>query len=416
MVATVTGLTNPAVAWSLQEGNLAGSITGSGAYTAPTNVWGTIHVVATSVADPTLNAVAEVQVDPPPNTGPSAGIFTAIGNMTTARVYHSATLLNNGKVLIAGGWDGSHAVASAELYDPATRTFTPTGSMTAPRWFHTAALLADGRVLIAGGSSDDRSLRGAYDLPTLTAEIYDPSSGTFTKTGDLIEAGGGVTCYFPGDLSTLLPDGRVFIASNSIAELYDPESGTFSLTGRYLSATPFYPNTVTLLSNGKVLFNDISDSELFDPHSGTFAAAGPMVKGSPDFGYTAALLGDGRVFFLGSNDSPSSADVELYDPPAGTFALNLFTSISQAFAPASRLSDGTVLIAGGEGGVGGIPDATLFVPSSGALKYAGSMTIGRHSHKSTALPDNTVLITGGWNIWNPPNQPPTASAEVYTPR
>src|ERR1700733_9879641 len=128
--------------------------------------------------------------------------------MTTERADHTATLLRNGKVLIAGGeGDGFHALASAELYDPSTRTFAPTGSMITPRYGHSATLLADGRVLIAGGSQNINA--GAF---VFTAETYDPSTGAFTATGDLTSIGGEVYAL-PGDVATLLPDGRVFVAA-----------------------------------------------------------------------------------------------------------------------------------------------------------------------------------------------------------
>ncbi|HEY5055180.1 MAG TPA: kelch repeat-containing protein [Acidobacteriaceae bacterium] len=401
--------------WSILEGTLGGSITNSGLYTAPLGTLGAIHVVATSVADSTVSATATLSVQAPPAAATNGGFFTAVGSMMTGRVAHTATLLKNGKVLIAGGWDGSHAVASAELYDPATRTFSATGSMMTARHSATATLLADGRVLIAGGNGDYTP--GSYGPPIFSAEIYDPSTGAFTSTGNLDPNGGDLYSWHPDNLSTLLPDGKVFVAATDNAEIYDPEGGTFSLTGHYLSPARRFPNTVTLLPNGKVLFNDWSSTELFDPQTGTFSAAGPMTLGyAPSYGYTASLLADGRVFFLGSDDFPP-ADVEVYDPTTGKFTSVANTGAGyHELAPSSRLADGTVLIAGGQvAGGSGSTGAVLFEPASGTFEVPGPMTVARHSHKSTALPDGTVLITGGWSFWNWPNQQPTSTAEIYTP-
>ena len=409
-VATVKGVADTTVTWSVQEGTTGGSITSVGVYgiyTAP-NTLGTYSVVATSVADPTASASAVVTVELPTST--PAGNFTAVGSMTTARVGHTAALLPNGKVLIAGGWDGFQDLASAELYDPSTRTFAPTGSMTTARAGHTATLLPNGKVLIAGGTQD-----GTRATSVFTAEIYDPSTGAFTSTGDLTSIGGEVDA----GVTTLLPDGRVFVAATNNAELYDPQSGTFTPTGPYAGTSFPYGVTVTLLTNGKVLVTGCADSctvgvtELFDPQSGTFGVTGPMMlKYFPDYGYTATLLTDGRVLFLGSGDF-NFADAEVYDPAAGTFAFTGSATENHQVAPASRLTDGTVLVAGGQvAGGDGNGDAELYVPATGTFEFAGEMTVGRHSHTATPLPDDTVLITGGFSIW----PDPTSSAEVYKPR
>jgi Kelch motif len=415
-VATVKGVATTTVTWSVQEGTTGGSITSQGVfgvYTAP-NTLGTYHVVATSVADATASASAVVTVELPTST--PAGNFTAVGNMTTARADHTATLLPNGKVLIAGGvGDGFQELASAELYDPSTRTFAPTGSMIRPRYAHSATLLADGRILIAGGRQD-----GTRGTSVFTAEIYDPSTGAFTATGDLTSIGGEV--YSPPEgVTTLLPDGRVFVAAANNAEIYDPHSGTFTPTGPYAPPN-LLSATVTLLTNGKVLVTGCAGpvfcsvgvpAELFDPQSGTFGVTGTMmINYFPDYGYTATLLTDGRVLFLGSNDSPEPADVEVYDPAAGTFA-SAGGAVSQELAPASRLTDGTVLVAGGQlPGGSGSTYAQLYVPATGTFERVGEMTASRHSHTATPLPDDTVLITGGFSAW--PGT--TSSAEVYKPR
>jgi hypothetical protein len=188
----------------------------------------------------------------------SPGTFTPTGNMTTPRAGHTATLLLNGKVLTAGG--GSAGVgglpppvlASAELYDPDTGTFAGTGDMTAARQWHTATLLPDGKVLIAGGSPNFN-----IDSILASAELYDPSTGAFTATGDMITAS-------PCPTATLLGNGKVFAGDIAgpppyTAELYDPATGTFAATGTYASTNDTADNnnmlcsTATLLTNGKVL-------------------------------------------------------------------------------------------------------------------------------------------------------------------
>jgi hypothetical protein len=143
--------------------------------------------------------------------------------MTVSRSYHSATLLGDGRVLVAGGFDGQQEdLTSAEIYDPTSGTFALTGAMTNGRQYHTADLLSDGRVLVAGGGGDytTRSFLAS-------AELYDPTSGTFTPTGTLTEARSN-------HASALLADGRVLVTGGygaqaplASAELYDPVSGTF---------------------------------------------------------------------------------------------------------------------------------------------------------------------------------------------
>jgi hypothetical protein len=132
--------------------------------------------------------------------------------MAAARSHHTATLLPNGKVLVVGGEYAAggyiQTLADAELYDPAAGTFAATGSMTVPRDFHTATILLDGKVLIAGGTNIGGELA--------SAELYDPAAGTFAATGSMAVPREYYT-------ATLLPNGKVLIVGGSFAsaELYE---------------------------------------------------------------------------------------------------------------------------------------------------------------------------------------------------
>ena len=251
---------------------------------------------------------------------PKSGTFSNTGSMTTPRLGHTATLLSDGRVLVAGGEPAvalvASAQASAELYDPATGTFGSTGSMTAARRDHTATLLPDGRVLIAGGADE----RGIYGNSLSSAELYDPKAGTFSITGSL-------TMGRFGQTATLLPDGRVLVAggtagavdvpwSQASAEVYDPATGTFGPTGSMTAARR--DHTATLLPDGRVLIAGGADSgtlasaELYDPATGTSRATGSMTVARR--AHTATLLPDGRVMVAGGWGNDPLASAELYRP------------------------------------------------------------------------------------------------------
>jgi len=242
------------------------------------------------------------------------GIFIPTGNMTTPRSGHAATLLPNGKVLITGGGQSTSlsspelVLASAEIYDPDTGTFASTGSMTTARRLHTATLLPDGRVLIAGGSGTGGS--------SASAELYDPSAGAFTATGDMITGRNGHTAI-------LLNNGKVLIVGGyrsggvAGAELYDPATGSFTATGAYAGTggCDFCP-PATLLPDGKVLFAGQYPAQLYDPLTGAFSLTGKMISDHS----TATLLTNGKVLFAGGEDVGRSSSAELYDLATGTFA------------------------------------------------------------------------------------------------
>jgi hypothetical protein len=314
---------------------------------------------------------------------PSQGKFSTTGTPCIARELHTATLLLNGKVLVAGGTRFSGyptwlpATPIAELYDPASRSFAITGSMQAARTEHTATLLADGRVLIAGGST-------SVD-PLASTEIYNPSLGTFVAAASMASPRSNHT-------ATMLSSGKVLIVGGengegalASAELYDPAINAFTSTGSMTTARSGH--TATLLVNGKVLIaggvssqlfaygalmpstDPLATAELYDPASGSFSPAGTMTKSR--VGHTATRLLNGTVLITGGYadyvysrlagvgyESLNSA--EIYDPVSGSFTSTDPMNVTRFWHSATPLSDGSVLIAGGIGADSSLASAEIY--------------------------------------------------------
>jgi hypothetical protein len=242
---------------------------------------------------------------------PRSGTWRATADMGSIRSLASATLLPDGRVLLAGGSDSSsHGgwLATAELYDPVLETWTATDPMDEARYGHTATLLRDGTVLVAGGS-----VRDSTPIDTgasATAERYDPLRATWIPTGSMSEGRFKHT-------ATLLLDGTVLatpMGPTGSSERYALETGTWSVTGD-LATARFVP-VAALLADGTVLVaggsaeGEVASAELYDPREGTWAATASML--ARRFGHTATTLIDGRVLVAGgSGADPVSA--ELYD-------------------------------------------------------------------------------------------------------
>ena len=389
-VAPVTGTSNAAVTWSVEEGAAGGTVDADGNYVAPATP-GTFHLVAISVADPTESASATLTIVP-------SGFF-ATGSMTTPRFAHTATLLNTGEALIAGGiasyrffYRGSQSFCLAvptnhvDIFDPAMGAFAATASMALPRFSHTATLLKDGKVLVAGGTADTNT-----NVPQ-AAEIFDPATATFTATGIML-------AVHESHTATLLPSGKVLItggvSGTDISEVYDPAMGTFAATGAMSGPRSFH--TATLLPNGKVLVvggtgsanTVLLTAELYDPAAGTFASTASM--GTARRNHTATLLPSGAVLIAGGFEQSGAAlsTAEIYNPITGMFAPTGSMDAAHSQHIATLLPSGKVLIAGGGNFV-----AELFDPGTGTFSLTGSLLLSRTSHTATLLPNGKVVVTG----------------------
>ena len=318
--------------------------------------------------------------------------FTASGSMNLGRTAHTATLLQNGNVLVTGG-DGASTdapTASAELYSSATGTFSTAGNMTTARVAHTAVLLANGSVLIAGGQNTTW---------LSSAELYNPKTGTFTATRRMTAARSGHT-------ATLLKNGMVLIAGGgnkkaivATAELYNPLTRAFTATGSM--ATPRQYATATLLQNGQVLIAgggtwtttcsgcSVNSAEIYDPTTGTFSTVGSMAY-SRRF-HTGTLLANGNVLITGGYQDTSGEvlvlnTAEIFDVTRLSFSSTSNMNEERSVHRATALCGGNVLITGGfDSDVSLTDTAEVFDASTGVFQTVGLMTDARGEHTATRL-------------------------------
>jgi len=332
--------------------------------------------------------------------------FVSAGTMSTSRIQHTATLLDNGKTLLAGGYTGSWTYqSSTELYDESAGTFVPvTSAMSSPRGIHTATRLGNGKVLLAGGN-DTNTTRVS------SADLYDPSTGT---TGSFTAVSVPMTTARSAHTATLLQNGQVLLAGGTdgtasslwSAELYDPSAGsngTFRATATNMLAAR-RDHIAVILASGQVLIaggdgagGALSAAELY--FNGSFTATGPMKSARE--GHSAALLANGKVLIVGGyNGSSIVASAEVYDPQTGSFTLlDTTMSLPRVTAALTRLTDNTVLVTGGENN----PTANALAVdlydsgsgTNGMLRATTPMLTPRMGHTATLLKSGKVLVAGG---------------------
>jgi N-acetylneuraminic acid mutarotase len=308
----------------------------------------------------------------------TSGVWSAAANLITGREEHTATLLQNSTVLVAGGTDGrGDALASAELYNPKTNRWMSAGTMATTRLDHTATLLPNGKVLVVGG------LDTSFPSNSLaSAELYDPKTRAWSSAASMAIGRARHT-------ATLLPDGRVLVV------------GGLSVT----------------LRDGGLFPNQPVGAEIYDPAIDRWSRTGPMSSDRLD--HTATLLHDGRVLIAGGLDSnnASRSDAEIYDPKQNLWVAVASMTTGRELQTATLLANGDVLLVGGQAPetdpsypYGVIPTATSDVYAPGVDRWSpvASMSAPRIEHTSTLLRNGTVLVVGN-------AVPGTSRAEVYDP-
>src|SRR5216117_358584 len=349
-----------------------------------------------------------------PASAQAPGTWAPMADLNQPRAEHTATLLANGTVLVAGGRDAAgQPLASAEIYDPATGAYTLLASpLPAPVWGHTATRLDDGTVLIAGGQRGARYRRAA--------QLFDPASDTFAALTPMSTPRGRHT-------ATLLRDGRVVVIGGTDGvgplaslEIYDPTTRTFSLAPSALEGAR-QDHTATLLPDGRVLVaggsnasGALESAELYDPTAGTVSPAGPL--NVPRTLASAALLLDGTVLVAGGQTTTSEDldSAEVYDPATKTFA-RLAAPMGTARSGhlgVQLLHNGKVLISGGTSGGQLVASAEVYDPVTGAFQPVDSPGTARRLFGANFFEQpytGILLATGGLDS----AETPLASSEVF---
>lgn len=349
----------------------------------------------------------------------STSSWTPVGEMRFPRIHHQATLLRDGRVLVVGGdvligSSRTSSSATAELFDPSTRTWSRAADLSVGRSSFTLTNLNDGRVLVAGGFT---CTNGCAEI-VRSAEIYDPSSNRWTTTSPM-----GTPRY--DHAAALLSDGRVLVAGGGVrsAEIYDPMTGQWSPTAamgdvrRGLSATSLQDGRVLIAGGwgctaGPGCRDTGFRAEVFSPSTMTWSETGGMPSGHAL--HDALLLPDGRVFVIGGFEStgrPTAAVV--WNPVDGGWtkaARAVPLSGGHGLPRAVVVPDGRVFVAGGYSALGPNGQVSAYWdPASNKWTPALPMTNARSEFTMTVLGGGSVLAAGAGTC---PNRP-GSSAEVF---
>src|SRR3989441_5575719 len=346
------------------------------------------------------------------------GTWARIADLNKARAEHTATLLPNGTVLIAGGKDvAGQPLTSARISSPGPGGCTVgSGRRPAPVGAHPAPRLNGGRVLLAGGTGDG-------GLPVTAAVLYDPAADTFAALDPLSTPRARHT-------ATLLRDGKVLIAGgtdgpNALAslEVYDPPTRTFSLAPSAL-LTPRQDHAATLLNDGRLLvlggsnsLGALNSAELYDPVGGTIRPGAPL--NVPRTLASAALLLDGTVLVAGGQ-SAKDLDLntaEVYDPATNIFTLlpTLMSTARSGHLGVQLLHNGRALVSGGTSGGQVVAAAEVYDPVTGTFRPVNSPGTARRLFGANffEVPYTGILLaTGGLDS---AQRPPASSEALSSP-
>ncbi len=336
--------------------------------------------------------------------------------MTERRFGHTATLLPDGRVLITGGSSGASTFSkTAELFDPRTGTFTRTGDMLEARFGHNSTLLPNGRVLITGG------YRGGY---LKSAEFYDVATGTFSLAGQMTQARSSHTVTILRDGTLLIAGGAFNTSATRTAEIYDPPSNHFTAVGNMTDSRDSH--SATLLPSGEVLiaggqqvssFGTVANqtAELYDPPSRTFSETHTMLM--PRSAAASILLSTGDVLIVGGFACLRSSCVtdypETYNRTNAAFTVGHSMNDPRASFTASPLPNGRVLVVGGARNFpSNNATSETYDPATKQFTRGATMKSARSSHTATVLRSGDILITGGQDG----ETGALASAELYDVR